>query len=544
MSSTSNVTTWQALEAEQQQLADTHIRDLFATDPQRFSRFSLQACNILFDYSKNRLTEHSLDLLLQLARERDIESWRQRMFTGDTINNTEQRAALHVALRNRSNHPIAVDGTNVMPEVNAVLEKMRGFCDQVRNGEWLGHTGKPIESIVNIGIGGSDLGPKMVVQALSNLQHPRLKTYFDSNLDATQLQRILEHVDPETTLFIVASKTFSTQETLTNARSARHWLLEHLHDISAIKKHFVAVSTHTQRVKEFGIDPANMFEFWDWVGGRYSLWSAIGLSIAVSIGMDNYLALLLGAHAMDEHFKQAPLEQNMPVLLGLIGIWYSNFWSASTQAILPYDYALKLLPFYLQQLEMESNGKQVSREGDTLTHRTCPVVWGTAGNNGQHAYYQLLHQGTQLIPADFIVAIESQAHAYGHQNPVLANALAQSRALMQGRNVEETQAALGTDMEPEQLPHRIFPGNQPSNMLMYKSLTPEILGSLIALYEHKVFVQSVCWQINPFDQWGVELGKQMAAELLPALDGAEESGHYDSSTQGLLEFIKSQQQTV
>ncbi len=529
---------WKALEVHQQALADTQMRDLFAQNPQRFAHFSLQVCDILFDYSKNRLTAETLALLQNLARASGLEMWRERMFNGAAINNTEKRAALHVALRNRSNRPILVDGKDVMPEVNTVLEKMRSFCQRVQEGEWLGHTGKPIESIVNIGIGGSDLGPKMVTEALQNFRHPRLHTYFDSNLDAAQLNRILSIVNPETTLFIVASKTFSTQETLTNARSARQWLLEHLQDETAVRKHFVAVSTHTQRVKEFGIDPQNMFEFWDWVGGRYSLWSAIGLSIAVTIGMDNYLRLLSGAHQMDEHFRTEPLERNMPVLLGLIGVWYSNFWNTSTQAILPYDYALKLLPFYLQQLEMESNGKRVTRDGVPVEYHTCPVVWGTAGNNGQHAYYQLLHQGTQLIPADFIVAIKSQAHKYGHQNPVLANALAQTRALMLGRNEAETRATLGDALDEEYLPHRLFPGNQPSNILMYDRLTPEILGSLIALYEHKVFVQSVCWGINPFDQWGVELGKQMAAELLPALEGEANVGSYDSSTQGLLAFIR------
>ncbi len=539
MSSQQHSQAWKALQTHQHSLKNTHLRDLFAQNPQRFEQLSMQTCGILFDYSKNRLSAETLTLLQGLAQDSGLNDWRERLFNGAVVNNTEQRAALHVALRNRSDRPIQVDGHNVMPKVNQVLDKMRRFCHTVREGEWLGHTGKPIQSIVNIGIGGSDLGPKMVTEALDNYRHPRLHTYFDSNLDAAQLNHILSIVDPETTLFIVASKTFSTQETLTNARSARQWLLEHLQDDSAVSKHFVAVSTHTERVKAFGIDPENMFEFWDWVGGRYSLWSAIGLSVAVTIGMDNYLRLLSGAHAMDEHFRTAPLEQNMPVLLGLIGVWYTNFWQTRTQAILPYDYALKLLPFYLQQLEMESNGKRVTREGQAVEYNTCPVVWGTAGNNGQHAYYQLLHQGTQLIPADFIVAVHSQADKYGHQNPVLANALAQTRALMLGRNSEETRAALGDECDEAHLPHRLFPGNQPSNLLMYQTLTPDILGSLIALYEHKVFVQSVCWGINPFDQWGVELGKQMAAELLPALEGQADASHYDGSTQGLLAFIQS-----
>jgi len=530
---------WQRLEQHHEQLANIHLRNLFAENPQRFEEFSLQACGLLLDYSKNRLTKETLDLLFQFLENNDFNNWREKMFVGEKINHTEQRAALHIALRNRSNQPILVDNEDVMPQVNAVLAQMKRFVESVQNGEWKGFTGKAIESIVNIGIGGSDLGPKMVTEALENYHHPRLQAYFSSNLDALQLRRILKKINPETTLFIIASKTFSTQETMTNAQSARRWLIEKLGDEKAVSKHFVAVSTNTERVEAFGIDPTNMFEFWDWVGGRYSLWSAIGLPIALMIGMKNFEELLTGAHEMDRHFKSAPLKENMPVLLGLIGFWYNNFFGTTSQAILPYDCALEYLPFYLQQLEMESNGKRVSRNGETLPYRTCPVIWGTLGNNGQHAFYQLLHQGTQLIPTDFIIAAQSQAEEYGHQNAVLSNALAQTQALMQGRNVEETRQL--NDVTEMQIPHRVFIGNQPSNTIAYQRLTPNILGSLLALYEHKVFVQSICWDINPFDQWGVELGKQMAAALLPALEQSQATFNYDASTNGLLTYLKAQE---
>lgn len=543
MSAPTESAAWQALEAHQRTLATTHLRDLFAEDPERFNRFSLQACGLLLDYSKNRLTQETLRHLADLAESRDLAGWIQRMFQGDKVNHTENRAALHIALRNRSGRAIEVDGADVMPEVEEVLEKMRAFSDKVRSGEWLGYTGKPIKAIVNIGIGGSDLGPLMVSRALRARHHPRLKGYFVSNIDALQISETLAELDPETTLFIVASKTFTTQETLTNARSARAWFLQHAHDETAIAKHFVAVSTNTEKVTEFGIDPENMFEFWDWVGGRYSLWSAIGLSIILLIGMDGFIELLCGAHAMDEHFRSAPLLQNMPVLLGLIGVWNTNFLGAATQAILPYDYELEYLPSYLQQLEMESNGKRITREGETVGWRTCPVIWGMPGNNGQHAFYQLLHQGTQTIPSDFIVAAQSQSTIHTHQTAVLANALAQTRALMLGRTEEETAEGLRAQgLSEEQIAmqtvHRTFPGNQPSNTIAYRKLNPALLGSLIALYEHKVFVQSVCWGINPFDQWGVELGKQMAADLLPELDAAEPSTRYDASSNGLLNYLK------
>jgi glucose-6-phosphate isomerase len=533
---------WSTLHNHQARLRNLHLRDLFATDSTRFDSFTLQACDLLLDYSKHRIDQDALADLIHLAETAALPQWIERMFSGAKINHTEDRAVLHCALRAKADAVITVDGINVVPEVQAVLARMEEFSERVRSGAWLGHSGKPIDAIVNIGIGGSDLGPKMVVRALSAYQHPRLRAYFVSNLDAAHIGETLAQLNPETTLFIVASKTFSTQETLTNAHSARQWLVTALGE-DAVSKHFVAVSTHEQRVRAFGIDTANMFGFWDWVGGRYSLWSAIGLAIAVNLGMDNFRALLDGARRMDEHFHYAALDKNMPVLLGLLGVWYSDFWEARSHAVLPYDYPLELLPAYLQQLEMESNGKRVSRDGEVLGYRTCPVLWGTSGNNGQHAFYQLMHQGTQMIPADFIVAVHSQYPDPHHQAAVLSNALAQTRALMLGRNEAETAAMLRADnSDPAalnaQLPHRVFPGNQPTSTLLYAKLTPTILGSLIALYEHKVFVQSVIWNINAFDQWGVELGKQMAGELLPEFSQAQETHAYDASTNGLLNFIK------
>jgi len=530
------------LKAHQATLANVHLRELFAQDDQRFEKFSVEACGLLLDYSKNRMTAETLTLLQELATTAQLQEWIARMFQGEKINNTEQRAALHVALRNRCNRPIHVDGQDVMPEVNAVLAKMRQFSESVRSEQWRGHTGKPIESVINIGIGGSDLGPLMVTRALKAYGQPRLRGYFASNVDATHLAEILAQVNPETTLFIIASKTFTTQETLLNARSARRWLVEKLGDDKAVAKHFVAVSTATQKVTEFGIDPANMFGFWDWVGGRYSLWSAIGLPIAVLLGMDNFEQLLAGAHALDKHFQTAPWSQNLPVLLGLIGVWNANYLNAATHAVLPYDYALEYFPAYLQQLVMESLGKRVTREGALLDYATSPISWGAPGNNGQHAFYQLLHQGTHVVPADFIVAIDSQHDFPGHQDAAISNALAQTHALMMGRTPEETQAALQNSVKAEELakelPHRVFPGNQPTNTLVYQKLTPAILGTLIALYEHKTFVQSVCWGINPFDQWGVELGKQVANLLLPELAKTQLSSGYNASTDGLLNYIK------
>lgn len=535
---------WAALKNHQQSLAKVHLRDLFAQDAHRFERFSTQACGLLLDYSKNRLTDETLTLLEQLAQTAQLSEWITRLYQGEKVNNTEQRAALHIALRNRSNRPILVDGQDVMPQVNAVLAQMGQFSEAVRSGQWRGYTGKPIETIVNIGIGGSDLGPAMITRALKAYHHPRLRSYFVSNVDAAHLGETLADLNPETTLFIVASKTFSTQETLLNARSARQWLIDKLGQEAAVAKHFVAISTHEQRVTEFGIDPANMFAFWDWVGGRYSLWSAIGLPIAIMIGIAQFESLLAGAHALDQHFKTTPLRQNLPVLMGLIEVWYSSFFGATAQAVLPYDYALELFPAYLQQLAMESLGKRVTRTGKAIDYLTCPIIWGAPGNNGQHAFYQLLHQGTHLIPCDFIVAMASQHDLPQHQDAVLSNALAQTHVLMMGRTASETQAALAAqnitgDELTQLVPHRVFPGNQPTNTLLYPQLTPEILGTLVALYEHKVFVQSVCWGINPFDQWGVELGKQVANSLLAALSTPTQSGQgHDASTDGLINHIK------
>ena len=543
MSTITQTSAWQALQAHQEQLRNVHMRDLFAQDPNRFDTFSTSACGLLLDYSKHRITAETHDLLVQLATGAGLEQWIQRMFRGEKINHTENRAVLHTALRAPAGTSLEVEGSDVMTEIHAVLDRIESFSEKIRSGEWLGYTGKPIEAVVNIGIGGSDLGPKTVVRALAAHQHPRMRAYFVSNLDATQLGEVLQETDPETTLFIVASKTFSTQETLTNALSARRWLVDHAGREDVVSKHFVAVSTHRQRVTEFGIDPVNMFEFWDWVGGRYSLWSAIGLSIAVNLGMPAFREVLHGARQMDEHFMHTPFERNLPVLMGLLGIWYSDFWGAASHVVLPYDYALEFFPFHLQQLEMESNGKRVTRGGELVPMGTCPVLWGEPGNNGQHAFYQLMHQGTQLIPADFIVAMESQHDLPGHQEAVLSNALAQTRALMQGRNEEETAAMLraaGMDEATLQanLPHRVFPGNQPSTTILYRKLTPTLVGSLIALYEHKAFTQSVIWDINAFDQWGVELGKQMASELLPEFSKTEPATAYDASTNGLLNTIK------
>jgi glucose-6-phosphate isomerase len=535
---------WAKLKTHQQYIAQQHLRDLFALDPKRFDNFSIEAEGFLLDYSKNFITHETVDLLLELAKKVQLEQSINSLFSGEKVNNTEQRAALHTALRNRSNTPIKVDGKNIMPDINKVLVKMQQFTEQVRNGKWRGYTGKPIESIVNIGIGGSDLGPAMVTKALKAYHHPRLKAYFVSNVDATHLSNTLATLDPETTLFIIASKTFTTQETLLNAHSARRWLIKHLGEEQAVAKHFVAISTAKQKVIEFGIDPINMFEFWDWVGGRYSLWSAIGLPIAIMIGMDQFEELLDGAHKLDQHFQNTELANNLPVLLGLLEVWYSSFFGVRTQAVLPYDYSLELFPAYLQQLAMESLGKRVTRDGKNIDYPTCPIIWGSAGNNGQHAFYQLLHQGTQLIPADFIIAIESQNDLNGHQDAVLSNALGQTHALMMGRSANQTQLQIlkREDKNLEQLinqvPHRVFLGDQPSNSLVYQKLTPSILGKLIALYEHKVFVESVCWNLNPFDQWGVELGKQVANMLLPALSSQRDTNiNLDSSTLGLLKYI-------
>jgi glucose-6-phosphate isomerase len=521
------------------------MRDLFAQDPKRFEKFSLRFDEILLDFSKNRITQETLGLLLDLARQANVEQWRDRMFRGDKINITEDRAVLHVALRNRSNRPILVDGKDVMPEVNGVLAHMREFSEAIRSGQWKGYTGEPITDVINIGIGGSDLGPVMVTEALKPYSKPGLRAHFVSNVDGTDIAEKLKVVKPQSTLFIVASKTFTTQETLTNALTAKQWLLASAKDPAAVAKHFVALSTNEKEVTKFGIHKQNMFEFWDWVGGRYSLWSAIGLSIAVNIGMDNFEELLAGGHGMDEHFRQTPLEKNLPVILGLIGVWYNNFFGASTEAILPYDQYMHRFSAYFQQGDMESNGKSVSRDGQFVDYSTGPVIWGEPGTNGQHAFYQLIHQGTKLIPCDFLAPMQTQNPVGEHHAILLSNFFAQPEALMKGKTESEVRAELaaagmkGPELE-KLLPHKIFAGNKPTNSIMFKKLTPRTLGMLIAMYEHKIFVQGIIWNINSFDQWGVELGKQLAKAILPQLQQPGTVSNHDSSTNGLINYFKSQ----
>jgi glucose-6-phosphate isomerase len=534
---------WQALQKHQREIAHVHMRDLFAQDPQRFERFSLRIGDILFDYSKNRVTQETMRLLFELARQAGLQSKIEAMFTGQKYNNTEKRAVLHVALRNRSNTPSPVDGQDVMPEVNAVLAKMRTFSDAVRSGARRGYTGKPIADIVNVGIGGSDLGPKMVCEALKPYGKPGLRVHFVSNVDGTDLVETLRIVNPETVLFLVASKTFTTQETMANAHSARQWFLASTRDESAVARHFVAMSTNGQAVARFGIDTANMFEFWDWVGGRYSLWSAVGLSIALYVGMDNFEALLAGAHRVDNHFRTTPFEGNVPVVMGLLGLWYNNFFGAQSHAILPYDQYLVHFPAYFQQGDMESNGKSVTREGAPVDYQTGPIIWGQPGTNGQHAFYQLIHQGTKLIPCDFLAAALSQNPLGEHHTLLLSNYFAQTEALMKGRTPDEARADLlaagcsGAELETL-VAAKTFPGNRPTNSFLYPRLTPETLGSLIALYEHKIFAQGAIWDVNSFDQWGVELGKQLAKVILPEMCGEEQVGSHDSSTNGLISYYK------
>ncbi|MDM8535921.1 glucose-6-phosphate isomerase [Desulfobacterales bacterium HSG17] len=536
--------TWQSLKAHQQIMAEKHMRNLFEQDSKRFEKFSVNDCGILLDYSKNIINDKTMKLLVELAKSTGLETKIQDIFSGKKINNTENRAVLHTALRNRSNTPVMVDGNDVMPEVNAVLEKMRGFSDQVRNGKWLGYTGKKIRDIVNIGIGGSDLGSLMVCEALKSYQHPEINMHFVSNVDGTHMAETLKQLNPETTLFIIASKTFTTQETLTNAHTARNWFIKSAKDETAIALHFAAISTNTEKVAEFGIDTKNMFEFWDWVGGRYSLCSAIGLPIALAVGMDRFEELLKGAHKMDQHFQFAPFESNMPVILGLMGIWYTNFFDTSSHVIAPYDQYLHRFPAFLQQLEMESNGKSVTCNGSQIKYNTSPVIWGEPGTNGQHAFFQLLHQGTQLISADFIAPIETQNPVGNHHTILLANFFAQTEALMRGKTKQEVEAELkDQDMSQEAMealiPHKVFKGNRPSNTILLQKIDPEILGALIALYEHKVFVQGVIWDINSFDQWGVELGKQLAKAIQKELENDVDVSSHDSSTNGLINYYKS-----
>ncbi len=537
-----NIPEWQSLVRHYSDLKFLSMREQFALDSDRVHHFSLKSGDLLLDYSKNRITKETVEKLLALAESVNMSDWTERMFSGEAINNTEGRAVLHTALRNRGNAPVMVDGEDVMPAINAVLLQMKTFCNQVHSGEWLGYTGKKITDIVNIGIGGSDLGPAMICDALEPYGIEGIGVHFVSNVDGTDLSTTLEKLNQETTLFVVASKTFTTQETLTNAQSARAWFLKTAKQVD-VAKHFVAVSTNAKAVTEFGIDTANMFEIWDWVGGRYSLWSAIGLPIALYVGMDNFERLLDGGHEMDNHFRNQPLAENIPVIMGLLGVWYINFFGAQTHAIVPYDHSLARFPSHMQQLDMESNGKVTNREGDRISYKTGPVIWGTPGTNGQHAYFQLIHQGTQLIPVDFVLPVNSHYPECDHQSILLANGLAQSEALMKGKNAEEVRLELadegyeGKALEAL-LPHKVFPGNRPSNTLICPKLTPEMLGQLVALYEHKVFVQGVIWNINSFDQWGVELGKQLAKAIVPDLqDGADISSH-DSSTTNLIKLIR------
>jgi glucose-6-phosphate isomerase len=534
---------WQALQEHYREVAGLHMRELFAADPQRFERFSLRWEDFLFDYSKNRITDRTMSLLCVLARQADVEEGIRRMFAGEKINTTEGRAVLHVALRNRSDRPIMVDGADVMPAVGRVLRQMGDLVERVRSGQWRGCSGESITDIVNIGIGGSDLGPYMVCEALKPYARPDLRVHFVSNVDASHLAEVLKKVAPETTLFLIASKTFTTQETMTNARTARQWFLERAGRDAPIEKHFVAMSTNAEKVREFGIAAENMFEFWDWVGGRYSLWSAIGLSIALYVGMERFLELLTGAHRLDEHFRTAPIESNLPVIMALLGIWYIDFFGAESHAVLPYDQYLHRFPAYLQQADMESNGKRVTRDGAPVDYATGPVLWGEPGTNGQHAFYQLIHQGTRLVPADFIAPARSHNPIGEHHAILLSNFFAQTEALMMGKPAAEVrremqQAGAGEAEIERLLPHRIFPGNRPTNAILCRQLTPGALGSLIALYEHKIFVQGLIWEVNSFDQWGVELGKQLAQAILPELAGPQPMAGHDSSTNGLINGFK------
>lgn len=534
---------WQALQKHFDEMKDVTIADLFAKDGDRFSKFSATFDDqMLVDYSKNRITEETLAKLQDLAKECDLAGAIKSMFSGEKINRTENRAVLHVALRNRSNTPILVDGKDVMPEVNAVLEKMKTFSEAIISGEWKGYTGKAITDVVNIGIGGSDLGPYMVTEALHPYKN-HLNMHFVSNVDGTHIAEVLKKVNPETTLFLVASKTFTTQETMTNAHSARDWFLKAAGDEKHVAKHFAALSTNAKAVGEFGIDTANMFEFWDWVGGRYSLWSAIGLSIVLSIGFDNFVELLSGAHAMDKHFSTTPAEKNLPVLLALIGIWYNNFFGAETEAILPYDQYMHRFAAYFQQGNMESNGKYVDRNGKVVDYQTGPIIWGEPGTNGQHAFYQLIHQGTKMVPCDFIAPAITHNPLSDHHQKLLSNFFAQTEALAFGKSrevVEQEYRDQGKD--PATLdyvvPFKVFEGNRPTNSILLREITPFSLGALIALYEHKIFTQGVILNIFTFDQWGVELGKQLANRILPELKDDKEISSHDSSTNGLINRYK------
>tara|TARA_B100000809_G_scaffold266867_1_gene332338 strand:+ start:403 stop:2049 length:1647 start_codon:yes stop_codon:yes gene_type:complete len=531
---------WEALTQHFNKIKNLHLKDILKDDPSRFEKYSFQFEDILLDFSKNRLTDETLTLLLDLARETKLDEAIKAMFSGEFINKTENRAVLHTALRNRSNTPVLFEGKDVMPDVNRVLEQVKNFSDKLIAGEWKGYSGKAITDIVNIGIGGSDLGPVMVTEALKPYQKT-ITPHFISNVDGTHIVETLKGLNPETTLFMVASKTFTTQETMTNANSAKDWFLEQGGVTEDVKKHFVAISTNAKGVAEFGIDTANMFEFWDWVGGRYSIWSSIGLSISCSIGYDNFIELLEGAHTMDKHFEVTPFDQNIPVLLALIGIWYNNFFDADSEAILPYDQYMHRFSAYFQQGNMESNGKCVDRAGKIVNYQTGPIIWGEPGTNGQHAFYQLIHQGTKLIPCDFLAPAISHNQVGDHHVKLMSNFFAQTEALMNGKTEEEVRAEMVHKPEEEIqeiLNFKVFEGNRPTNSILFKQLTPRTLGSLLAMYEQKIFVQGVIWNIYSFDQWGVELGKQLAKKILPELTNEKFVSSHDISTNGLINSFK------
>lgn len=533
---------WKRLNEHFETVQDVQMRELFASES-RFKDFSIEWNDLLLDYSKNRITQETFDLLIELAKKTGVKEQVEKMFAGEKINNTENRSVLHVALRNRSEKPFFVDGENVMPAINEVLGRMKSFCKKVQSGSWKGYTGKSITDIVNIGIGGSDLGPLMVTEALKPYGQKGLNVHFVSNVDGTHIVETLKEVNPETTLFVIASKTFTTQETLTNANTAKAWFVQTGANEGDVAKHFVALSTNSEAVTAFGIDIENMFEFWNWVGGRYSLWSAIGLSIALYIGFEKFEELLEGAHEMDNHYKDAPLEENIPVILGVLGVWYNNFFGAESHCILPYDQYMHRFAAYFQQGDMESNGKYITKDGKRVNYSTGPIVWGEPGTNGQHAFYQLIHQGTKLIPCDFIAPVQSQNPIGDHHPKLLSNFFAQTEALMKGKTVEEVSEELkATDLSSAELeailPHKVFEGNKPTNSIFVKKITPKTLGALIAMYEHKIFTQSVIWNVNAFDQWGVELGKQLAKAILPELTGDEAVDSHDASTNGLINYYK------
>ena len=538
---------WTALQNHFNDFKHTHLKDLFL-NKNRFSDFSIHFNDILLDFSKNRINSETLRLLLNLAEESGVRDGINDMFIGKEINHTEKRSVLHTALRNRSNIPVYVEGEDVMPQINHVLNKMKDFTNNVRSGNWKGFSGKSITDIVNIGIGGSDLGPLMVTEALKSYGGP-INVHFVSNVDGTHVVETLKKVSPETTLFVIASKTFTTQETLTNANSAKDWFLQSNPNLKDVAKHFVAISTNSAGVASFGIDTQNMFEFWDWVGGRYSLWSSIGLSIALYIGFEKFEEVLLGAHEMDNHYQHSPFEQNIPVILALLGVWYNNFFDAESHCILPYDQYMHRFAAYFQQGDMESNGKYIKKNGEKVNYSTGPIVWGEPGTNGQHAFFQLIHQGTKLIPCDFIAPVNSQNPIGDHHKKLLSNFFAQTEALMKGKTEEEAKLELQSDGYNESeiselLPHKVFQGNKPTNSLFVKKITPKVLGSLIAMYEHKIYTQSLIWNVNAFDQWGVELGKQLAKVILPELVNQNKIESHDSSTNGLIQFYKKNREIV